>query len=122
MAPAAGDHQEQGAALRIAAFRMTVAKSPADLRPAKQACDFELGRKPVAAQWLADSGGVALIGPHQHRRQAHRGCGRRASFRASAPCRVTRLTAASAFRCSAPASGGDRSRNTRSTGRPSIAL
>ena len=36
--------------------------------------------------------------------------------------RTSRLTAANAFKCSAPASGGDSSRNTRSTGWPSTAL
>ena len=111
---AAGHKQEQRTPLGVALpdHRAEVARSG---RAPKDAGDFEVRREG------ARSGGVPLVGADQDRGEGIAAT-RAAHLLERAAWRVTRLIAASAFRCSAPASGGESRRKTRSTGPPSIAL
>ena len=65
MPAAAADDEQQGSALRIA-FPEHGCKIACGFGPAQDACNFEMRRKPVAAQGARDSGGVAFIRPHEH--------------------------------------------------------
>src|SRR6185369_2277194 len=111
----AGDEQQQGAALLVAAPHYCCETAVAG-HSAKNAGDLDMCLQAVAAQVASRSSAPISTAASASRLRAPR---KRSSV---APSRVTRLMAARAFRCSAPAFGGERSRKTRSTGRPSIAL
>src|SRR5689334_7976247 len=112
---AAGHENEQRAALGIALPHYCREISGCG-GTAQNAGDLDVRREPSVAQAASRSSAPISTAASASRLRAPR------IFSSVAEWRVMRLIAASAFRCSAPASGGERRRKTRSTGRPSIAL
>ena len=113
--PPAGYENEQRAALGIT-LPHDCRKIARGRDSAQDAGNFDVSREAGAVQAASRSSAPISTAASASLLRAPR------IFSSVAECRVTRLTAANAFRCSAPASGGDRSRKTRSTGRASIAL
>src|SRR5690348_13353663 len=113
--PPAGHENEKRAAVGVALphYCCEIARGG---DAAQDAGDLDVRREPGVVQAASRSSAPISTAASASRLRAPR------TFSSVAECRVTRLIAASAFRCSAPASGGERRRKTRSTGRPSIAL
>lgn len=114
MATSARDKQNECAALRIAFFHYCREISGSG-DPPKNAVNLDMGRESLAQAASLSSAPIRTAVSASRLRAP-------LIFSSVAALRVTRLIAASAFRCSAPASGGERRRKTRSTGRLSIAL
>ena len=112
---ATADDQEQRSALLIAPLHYC-RETALDLGAAQDSADLNVSREPVACQAASSSSAPINSAASASRLRAPRSRSRVAASR------VTRLMAASAFKCSAPEPAGERRRKMRSTGAPSIAL
>ena len=106
--PRLADEKQQRAALRVALSK-DCRKIPGGGDAAQNARDLELSRQALGQAASRSSAPISTAASASRLRAPR-------IFSSVAAWRVTRLIAASAFRCSAPASGGESRRNTRSTG------